>query len=210
MALHTWLAYFFACWVIALSPGSGAVLSMSHGLSYGVRKTTVSILGLQAGLLVVLLISALGLGALLLASDVLFTAVKVVGALYLMWLGIGLWRAPMAANDQGVAKVAPMSAKRRFLLGFFTNTTNPKGIVFMVAVLPQFMDPNTPSLAVEVSLLAVTMVGVDLIVMHGYAALAAQLSKVFKDPAMMRLQNRVFGGVLVAAGLAVLAVRRAA
>jgi homoserine/homoserine lactone efflux protein len=209
MELNTWMAYFLACVTIAVSPGNGAVLSMSHGLSYGVRKTSVSILGLQAGLLVILLLSALGLGALLLASETLFTAVKWVGAAYLVWLGVQLWRAPVAESAQGVAIAPQMSAQRRFGLGFFTNVTNPKGIVFLVAVLPQFMNPNTPNLGVEVAILAATMVGVDLVVMHGYAGLAAQLAGFFKDPKAMRLQNRVFGGVLMAAGLAVLAVRRA-
>lgn len=210
MILSTWLAYFVACWAIAISPGSGAVLSMSHGLSYGVRKTTVTILGLQAGVLLVLLISAFGLGALLLASETLFTVVKVVGAAYLIYLGIGMWRTPVHVNSTlGVASVAPMSAKRRFLLGFFTNTTNPKGIVFLVAVLPQFMNPNTPNLLLEVLILAVTMLAVDFTVMHGYALLAAQLTRLMKDPKMLRLQNRVFGTVLMLAGAAVLAVRRA-
>lgn len=209
MELSTWIAYFLACVTIAVSPGNGAVLSMSHGLSYGVRKTVVSILGLQAGLLVILLLSALGLGALLLTSEFWFTAVKWAGAAYLVWLGIGLWRAPVAETAQGAASSAPMSAGKRFGLGFFTNVTNPKGIVFLVAVLPQFMNPATPHRSLEVLILASTMIGVDLVVMHGYAALAAQLSGFFKDAKAMRLQNRVFGTVLMAAGAAVLAVRRA-
>jgi len=76
MAWDVWLAYFFAAWAIALSPGSGAVLSMSHGLSYGVRRTTVTILGLQVGLLFVLVVAGAGLGALLVASETAFTAVN--------------------------------------------------------------------------------------------------------------------------------------
>ena len=209
MELNAWIAYFLACVTIAVSPGNGAVLSMNHGLSYGVRKTSMSILGLQAGLLVILLLSAFGLGALLLASEALFTAVKWAGAAYLVWLGLALWRAPVVQTEHGIAIAASMSAGKRFGLGFFTNVTNPKGIVFLVAVLPQFMNPNTPNLLLEVGILAATMVGVDLIVMHGYAALAAQLSGFFKDAKAMKLQNRVFGAVLMAAGAAVLTVRRA-
>ena len=79
MRLEVWWAYFFACWAIALSPGSGAVLSMSHGLSYGVRATSVTIAGLQTGLTIVLLIAGAGLGALLVASETAFTVVKWVG-----------------------------------------------------------------------------------------------------------------------------------
>lgn len=208
MAFSTWLAYFAACCTIAISPGNGAVLSMSHGLNYGLRKTSVSILGLQAGLLVILLLSALGLGALLLASEVLFTMVKWAGAAYLLWLGVQLWRAPITQAANGLPSIAPMRASRRFALGFFTNVTNPKGIVFLVAVLPQFMNPNTPNLGWEVTVLAATMVGVDVVVMHAYAGLAARLAGFFKNPKAMRMQNRLFGGVLIAAGAAVLAVQR--
>ncbi len=208
MELSTWLAYFVAVWGIALSPGNGAILCMSHGLSYGLRASTVTILGLQLGVLVVLLVSAFGLGALLLASESLFTAVKWIGAAYLAWLGVQLWRAPVQTNQDGIAKVAPMSAKNRFWLGFFTNVTNPKGIVFMVAVLPQFMNPQSPNRLLEVAILAGTMFVVDCAVMHGYSGLASKLARFFKDAKAIQWQNRVFGSVLIAVGAAVLMVKR--
>mgnify|MGYP006179332011 CR=1 FL=1 len=97
MELQTWIAYFVASWAIALSPGSGAVLSMSHGLAYGVKKTSATILGLQLGLAVILLVAGMGVGALLLASATAFLVVKVLGAGYLIWLGWSQWRAPVAA-----------------------------------------------------------------------------------------------------------------
>jgi homoserine/homoserine lactone efflux protein len=208
MELHTWLAFFAAVWGIALSPGNGAILCMSHGLSYGLRASTVTIMGLQLGVFVVLLISALGLGALLLASETLFTAVKWIGAAYLAWLGIQLWRVPVQTNPDGIAKVAPMPAKNRFMLGVFTNVTNPKGIVFMVAVLPQFMNPQSTNRALEIAIMAVTMFVVDCLVMHGYAGLASKLARFFVDAKAVRWQNRVFGAVLVAVGAAVLLVKR--
>jgi homoserine/homoserine lactone efflux protein len=210
MELHTWLAFFAAVWGIALSPGNGAILCMSHGLSYGLRASTVTIMGLQLGVFVVLLISALGLGALLLASESMFTAVKWIGAAYLAWLGVQLWRAPVQTNPDGIAKVAPMSAKNRFTLGFFTNVTNPKGIVFMVAVLPQFMNPQSTNRALEIAIMALTMFVVDCLVMHGYAGLASKLARFFVDAKAVRWQNRVFGAVLVAVGAAVLLVKRSA
>ena len=197
-----------AVWLIALSPGSGAVLCMSHGLSYGVRQSTVTILGLQLGVFLVLMVSALGLGALMLASETLFTAVKWVGAAYLAWLGLQLWLAKVDTSASGIATVAPMSARQRFTLGFFTNATNPKGIVFMTAVLPQFMNPQSPNRALEIAIMAATMFVIDAFVMHGYAFLAAKLARFFKDAAAMRLQNRIFGSVLILAGLAVLLVKR--
>jgi homoserine/homoserine lactone efflux protein len=208
MELHTWLAFFAAVWGIALSPGNGAILCMSHGLSYGLRASTVTIMGLQLGVFAVLLISALGLGALLLASETLFITVKWIGAAYLAWLGIQLWQAPVQTNPDGIAKVAPMTAKNRFMLGFFTNVTNPKGIVFMVAVLPQFMNPQSSNRPLEIAIMALTMFVVDCLVMHGYAGLASKLARYFVDARAVRWQNRVFGAVLVAVGAAVLLVKR--
>lgn len=213
MRWEIWLAYFAACWAIAISPGSGAVLSMSHGLSYGLRKTTTTILGLQLGLVIVLLIAGGGLGALLIASEHAFAAVKTVGALYLIYLGVQQWRTRVDLDEgaggdgQRGVRVPAMSSRRRFATGLLTNVTNPKGIVFMVAVLPQFIDPNRP-LGPQLAILAATMCGVDLIVMHGYALLASRMQALFRNPAAVRWQNRVFGGVLMAVGAALFFVRR--
>jgi len=213
MRWEVWLAYFAACWVIAVSPGSGAVLSMSHGLSYGLRKTTTTIFGLQAGLVIILLVAGGGLGALLLASEHAFAVVKTIGALYLIYLGVQQWRArvedsPVAAEDAAAApRVAALSPRRRFATGLLTNVTNPKGIIFMVAVLPQFIDPTHP-LAPQLAILAATMCGVDLVVMHGYALLASRMRGLFRNARAMRWQNRVFGSVLVAVGTALFFVRR--
>ncbi|WP_455279166.1 LysE family transporter [Cupriavidus necator] len=212
MRWEVWLAYFAACWVIAVSPGSGAVLSMSHGLSYGLRKTSTTIFGLQTGLVIVLLVAGGGLGALLLASEQAFMVVKTVGALYLIYLGVQQWRAKVesgagAAEDAGPARVSVMSPHRRFATGLLTNVTNPKGIIFMVAVLPQFIDRNHP-LAPQLAILAATMCGVDLVVMHGYALLASRMQGLFRNARAVRWQNRFFGSVLMAVGAALFFVRR--
>ena len=142
MEFHTWVAFLVASIFIAISPGSGAVLSMSHGLAYGVRQTSLTIFGLQLGLVMILLIAGGGVGAVLVASELAFTVVKVLGACYLMYLGWCQWRS--AGNALDVAHLQGASSlpwHRRVLVGFLTNATNPKGIIFMVAVLPQFIDP---------------------------------------------------------------------
>lgn len=206
MDLHTWFAFFVASWIIAVSPGSGAVLSMSHGLSYGVRKTSATIMGLQLGLLLILLIAGAGVGSLLMASELAFNAVKIVGAGYLIYLGISQWRSggsPLAAQEA----VPEASLKKRVLMGFLTNATNPKGIIFMVAVLPQFMITSRP-LAPQLAILAVTMLAVDTTVMHGYAAGASALRGLMRSARAMRNQNRVFGGLLMAVGTGLFFVQR--
>jgi homoserine/homoserine lactone efflux protein len=209
MELQVWLAYLVAAWVIALSPGSGAVLSMSHGLSYGVRSTTATIVGLQIGLAVVLLVAGAGIGAVLMASAVAFTVVKVLGAGYLLWLGWRQWRAPVDADAATgvVASEAALSVRQRVLRGALTNMTNPKGIVFMVAVLPQFIDPARP-LWLQLLVLLATTVAVDMVVMHGYAWLASRLQRLLRSARARRSQNRVFGGVLMAMGASLFLVKR--
>ena len=212
MDLQVWMAYFVASWAIALSPGSGAVLSMTHGLAYGVKKTGATIAGLQCGLAVILLVAGVGVGALLLASATAFTVVKFAGAGYLLWLGWKQWRAPVgAAMAQGEAQVPAVglpSARQRFVTGFFTNVTNPKGIVFMVAVLPQFLDPAR-ALWLQLLILLLTTIVVDLVVMHGYAFLASRMQRWLATARARRAQNRVFGGVLMAMGASLLLVKRA-
>lgn len=210
MTFHTWFTFFAACWLIAISPGSGAVLSMSHGLSYGVKRTSATIAGLQLGLLLILFVAGAGVGSILLASETMFTVVKTVGALYLIYLGLSQWRAKVDVaalqRPEPVMQATP-TMRKRILLGFMTNATNPKGIIFMVAVLPQFIRSDSPLLP-QLLLLAVTMCTVDLVVMHGYAFAASTMQGYFRDARAVKKQNRFFGGVLMGVGTALFFVRR--
>lgn len=207
MDLHTWMAYLVAACIIAVSPGSGAVLSMSHGLSYGVRKTSATILGLQLGLLLILLIAGAGVGSLLIASETAFNAVKIVGACYLIYIGFVQWRAKGGIIDTEAEQPASGSWQKRALSGFLTNATNPKGIIFMVAVLPQFMTTERP-LWLQLLILAATTLAVDTVVMHGYAGSASVLRRLLRDSRAMRIQNKVFGGLLMLVGMGLFFVKR--
>lgn len=209
MDWHVWLAYFVASWVIAVSPGSGAVLAMSHGLAYGARGASATVLGLQIGLAFILLVAGAGVGAVLVASAGAFMVVKLLGAAYLLWLGFKQWRAPVTLDDGGAQAGPPvMRLRQRVLTGALTNATNPKGIVFMVAVLPQFIDPKRP-LLLQLPILLVTTLAVDTVVMHGYALLASRLRALLRSARARRTQNRVFGGVLMGMGASLLMVDRA-
>ena len=208
MDWHVWLAYFVASWVIAVSPGSGAVLAMSHGLAYGVRGASATVLGLQIGLAFILLVAGAGVGAVLVASAGAFMVVKLLGAAYLLWLGFKQWRAPVTLDDGGAQAGPPvMRLRQRVLTGALTNATNPKGILFMVAVLPQFMTDARP-LWMQLLVMAVTSLVIDLTVMHGYALGASSLRRMMQSPRAMRNQNRVFGGVLMAVGAGLFFVKR--
>ena len=214
MDIHTWTAYFFASILIAISPGSGAVLAMSHGLSYGVRRTQATIAGLQAGLLVILLVAGAGVGSLLVASELAFSVVKTLGAVYLIYIGWSQWRssAALMADDTGQPATGPAGvdappAGRRCLTGLLTNVTNPKGILFMVAVLPQFISPSRP-LWSQLLVIGLTTVAVDTVVMHGYAFAASRLQTLFRNAQAIQLQNRLFGGLLMAVGTGLFFVKR--
>jgi homoserine/homoserine lactone efflux protein len=206
MSFATWITFVIAACIIAVSPGSGAVLSMSHGLSYGVKKTSATIAGLQAGLILILVIAGAGVGSLLLASELAFNIVKTVGALYLIYLGLGQWRAKVQVGGAAAQGALP-SLRKRVLTGFLTNATNPKGIIFMVAVLPQFIDGAAPLLP-QLLILGLTMCAIDLVVMHSYAYLAASMQRFFRDAGAVKKQNRFFGGMLMAVGAALFFVKR--
>ncbi|MCK9986983.1 MAG: homoserine/homoserine lactone efflux protein [Azoarcus sp.] len=196
MSWNMWLAFLAAAVVIAVSPGPGAVLSMATGLRHGYAVALRAILGLQTALLIQLAIVVLGLGAVLAASATAFLIVKIAGAGYLIWLGVRKWRAPVELLDDGTAA---RDTRGVYLQGVLVNLTNPKAIVFMVALVPQFIDPQLPQWP-QFLIIATTMVGTDMVVMSCYALLAGRCRRWLRSPRMMKAQNRVFGGMFVAAG----------
>lgn len=210
MTLETWLAFFVASWLISLSPGAGAISCMAAGMRYGYARAMWNIAGLQAGIMFVLVIVALGLGAVIAASTMLFTAIKWLGALYLVWLGVQQWRAPAAPMAADAADAGDDGTPARLVLrGFLVNATNPKGIVFMLAVLPQFIDPHAPQLP-QYAICGATLFFTDLVVMSGYTGLAAKVLRLLREPHHVRWINRSFGAMFVAAGAALATFRRAA
>ncbi|MFU2486176.1 LysE family transporter [Thauera sp. WH-1] len=208
MLLDTWISFFIACWIISLSPGAGAVASMSSGLNYGFRRGYWNAVGLQLALALQIGIVATGLGAVLATSEVAFSVIKWFGVAYLIYLGWKQWVAPpaaMALESAGAAQARPWPLVMK---GFVVNASNPKAIVFILAVLPQFLDPARPLLA-QYLILAATMIAVDLFVMAGYTGLAARVLRLLREPHQQRLLNRSFGGLFVGAALLLATVRRA-
>jgi homoserine/homoserine lactone efflux protein len=210
VTLETWLAFFVASWLISLSPGAGAISCMAAGLRFGLRRAMWNIAGLITGILFVLVVVAAGLGALLATSTVAFTVVKWLGVAYLVWLGVQQWRAPVLAIDADAAANALAGTRTQLMLrGFLVNATNPKGIVFMLAVLPQFIDPARPQLP-QYLICGATLVFTDIVVMTGYAGFAARVLGLLRGPRQVRLMNRTFGGLLVGMGALLATFKRAA
>jgi homoserine/homoserine lactone efflux protein len=209
MDLQIWLAFFAASWAISLSPGAGAVAAMSSGLTHGFRRGYWTTAGLILGIWTQVLLVGAGLGALVATSTTLFTAIKWAGVAYLVYLGVQQWRAPAKPMVAGAIAGGEGSARRRDLVlrGWMVNTINPKGTVFLLAVVPQFLSLNEPLLP-QYLVIAATLGFTDLVVMGGYTALAAKVLGALKEAKTIRLMNRVFGSLFIGAGLLLASVKR--
>jgi len=198
MALDTWLAFFLASWIISLSPGAGAIASMSSGLQYGFLRGYWNAIGLQIGLAMQIAVVAGGLGAILAASSTAFYAIKWFGVAYLVYLAVKQWRAlPMDMTDD--AAVRPIGKPMAMMFrGFLVNASNPKAVVCMLAVLPQFVNPQAP-LLIQYLILGATMISVDMIVMAGYTGLASKVLRLLRTPKQQKRMNRTFAGLFVGA-----------
>ncbi len=204
MDLSTWLTFLIAAWAISLSPGAGAVAAMSAGLNYGFKRGYFVTLGLVLGIWTQILVVGLGLGALITASSDAFAIVKWTGVAYLMWLGLTQWRAQpttptLSPSTDGAL---PASASRATLVfrGWMVNAVNPKGTIFLLAVVPQFLDTTRP-LWSQYLVIAATLGFTDLVVMAGYTVLAAKLLRFLKAPVHTQWMNRVFGSLFLVAGV---------
>jgi homoserine/homoserine lactone efflux protein len=208
MTLATWITFFLACWAISLSPGPGAIAAMSAGLNHGFRRGYFMVFGLILGICTLVGIVVAGLGAIIAASNTAFTVLKLLGAAYLVWIGISQWRAsdrPLVATSDGPVQ----SRKQLVLRGWAINATNPKGAVFMAAVVPNFIDLSHPLIPQYLIIMA-SLSFTDLVVMAGYVALASRVLRALNEPHHVRIMNRTFGGLFVVAGTLLATFRRAA
>ncbi|ALB72253.1 homoserine/homoserine lactone efflux protein [Cronobacter muytjensii] len=206
MTFEWWCTYLLTTLILSLSPGSGAINTMSTAISHGYRGAAASIAGLQTGLALHIVLVGIGLGALFSRSLMAFEVLKWAGAAYLIWLGIQQWRAAGAIDLNALAQSQPRS--RLFKRAVFVNLTNPKSIVFLAALFPQFIVPHQPQM-MQYVVLGVTTVVVDIIVMIGYATLATRIGGWIKGPHQMKALNRVFGSLFMLVGALLATARRA-
>lgn len=192
MDIHLWLTFFGASLLISVSPGAGAITTISNGIRYGLKDTLPGIGGLQLGYAMQVIIVGVGLGALLASSVVAFQVVKWLGIGYLVYLGYKKFTEQPQAIEFGQS--AKQSAKKQFFAAALINLTNPKVTVFLVAFFPQFLDLNGDLLR-QYLILGSTVVLADCLVMLGYAILASRLSNVLNNQAQQRIQNKLFGGL---------------
>ncbi len=207
MTVQVWLAFFGAAIVIAVSPGAGAVQSMATGATHGIRRGYWSIVGLEVGLMLQLVLVAVGLGAAVANSILAFTVIKWLGVAYLAYLAVRQWRA--VTTDLGAQVDHTVAGGRASLLtrGFLVNASNPKALVFFLAVMPQFVVPTAPLLPQYLAI-GTTMVAVDLVVMGLYTGLAGRLLSWLRTPRQQTVLNRVFSALFAMAAVVLALVRR--
>ena len=198
MELSNWLIYFVAVIGLTLTPGPNGLLALTHGALYGNRKTIATILGGSLGFAAVIALSMFGIGALLAASAQLLIVLKFVGGAYLIWLGIAVWRSP-AIGETKQSYQKDVTALSLFRQGALAALTNPKGILFFVAFLPQFLDPAI-SLVTQFVVMALTFVVIEFIYEYVVASLADRIKPVLAR--FGKKVNRVFGGIFIAIGIA--------
>ncbi|MCS4510628.1 LysE family transporter [Xylophilus ampelinus] len=212
MSLAVWITFFAAAWAISLSPGAAAVAAMGSGLQHGgARGSLPLIAGLVLGLWTQVAVVGIGLGAVIAASATAFHVVQWAGVAYLCWLGVQQWRAPahalVAAAGEAPGLAPAALARRLFWRGYAVNALNPKGTVFLLAVLPQFLNLAAP-LPMQYLVAGATLGLTEGCVMAGYAALALRVLRRLRTERQVRWVQRTFGTLFIAAGAALAAVRR--
>lgn len=196
MDLDTWLIYLLAATGLSLSPGPNGLLALTHGALHGRRKALYTIFGGAFGFVVVVALSMFGIGALLKTSLVWLTVMKWVGGGYLVWLGIQVWRSPPIGIEVG-ASAQPRAGWSLFAQGALSAMTNPKGLLFFAAFLPQFINPAR-SLLVQFLVMAGTFAVVEIATEVFIASMAHRISPWLRR--VGRRFNRACGGIFIAIG----------
>ncbi len=203
MEFATLSLYVLVAFGAVVSPGPAVLLAITLGTQVGVRKTWFAILGNVIGVAVVSVLSALGLGAVLAASGLAFTVLKLIGAAYLIYLGIKSWRARefMKVSEQKAESMAHrISGWELFRRAFLIAVTNPKAILFFTALFPQFINTHSAMLPQLVVLTGIFMV-MSFSVLTGYAVIGSKAQKWLFEPIRMRWFRRVTGGLFVSMGI---------
>jgi len=206
MSFTHWLAFAAASAVLLAIPGPTVLLVISYALGHGRKAATGIVAGVALGDLTAMTASMLGLGALLAASAALFTALRWVGGAYLIYLGIKLWRAPVQSAD--AAQALPVKPLRMLAHAYAVTALNPKGIVFFVAFVPQFLVASRPFWP-QVLLLETTFVTLAIVNSTLYSLMASAARQRLREPRVQRAVHRTGGSILVGAGIFAAVWRRA-
>lgn len=203
MSLHLWWLYVTAVFLISATPGPNMLHVMTQSIAHGPRRALATMAGLMSAVLLCLIASALGLGALLKASPRLFDVLRYAGVAYLVWLGIKAWRAPVGS---AAAAVPARSHHALYATGLLTGLSNPKLIIFAAALFPQFIDTGRP-FGAQLAILVVSFVVIESVWYSVYALGGIKLARWLEPVNRQRLFNRATGMMFIGFGGALLGAR---
>jgi homoserine/homoserine lactone efflux protein len=209
MSLRIFLLYLATWSLVALSPGPAVMCSMAQSTRYGFRSSLAGISGIQLGNFLFFVCIASGLGALLATATTAFTILRTIGAIYLFYLGVRIIVSSFRRTVHDVLRsVAALPARRGlFLQGLLIQLTNPKALLFVSALLPQFIEPRRPVLG-QLVILVVTTIAVDSVVLSSYAYFAERGIQSFRASRFSAWLERVFGAALIFFGCRLLVSRK--
>ena len=198
MNLHTWWLFVAMAFVVSATPGPNMLLVMSHSARFGWRAAIATMCGCMTSLLAMMCISAAGMGALLHAFPTVFDAMRLAGAAYLAYLGVQGWRSRVADSDEAAADAVRETARpmQLYRQGMLVAASNPKAILFAAAFFPQFLDPAAATLP-QFSILLASFAVIEVSWYLVYALGGHKLSYYLRRASVMRVFNRVTGGVFI-------------
>lgn len=202
MSIDQFLVFVAITSVFLLSPGPSVMLSINNGIKFGVKRSSIAVLGNVSAFQLLIIMSALGLGAVLTASADVFNFLQILGALYLVYLGLKIWFSPVINDQNGVANNNRDSAPSMlFKQAFLVTSSNPKALVYVGALLPQFINTRE-SLLPQITTLAITSAVVQFVIFMAYVMLASKARHWLENPAKRTAFNRVSGFTFMGFGIA--------
>lgn len=205
MSLHVWWLYVTAVFLISATPGPNMLHVMSQSIAHGPGKALATMAGLMSAVLLCLIASALGLGALLKASPLLFDILRYAGVAYLIFLGIKTWKAPTEASGK-IGERPPAPARALYATGLITGLSNPKLIIFAAALFPQFIDTGRP-FGIQLAILVASFGAIESFWYGAYALGGIKLKHWLAPLNRQRLFNRATGLLFIGFGGALLGTR---
>lgn len=207
MALHLYLAFVAATLVLCVIPGPVVTYLVATGIRQGPRDALIGLAGSSSALTIHMILVVAGLAPLLAALGHWADLLKLLGAAYLVWLGVSAWRAPVEHEDETAAKAPRVPPATLYRRGLLISLTNPKTLAFYAAFFPQFVDPARPAMP-QLVLLAVSFVGLSALSDGTYAVAAGHLAPYLRSARAQLIRNKVTGVVLAGTGLALALSRR--
>ncbi len=207
MDLHAWLVFVVAETLLCFAPGPAVLMVVSSGMTRGVTAATYAALGTLVANAIYFLLSAIGVGSLILMSHDVFYAVRWIGVAYLIWIGVQTFRGGHLSLSASGQADAPVRRAAIFRAGLIMKLADPKTMFYFVALLPQFIDP-TGDVALQVTILGITSVVIEFAVLMFYGGLAGRLNRFARSPRVAVWTDRIAGSFLIAAGLGMAMIRK--